>query len=254
MEDGSSVSAAPEVPSTGVGRPCAQTAGFPADRVAPAAGRDLLGGAHVRWSDRLNGDLAGAGSAIQRRRQQVVDLPWTVLRQVHGTRVAVVRSPGAGSGLEADAAVTAQRGAALAVLSADCAPVALASAEGVIGVAHAGWRGLAAGVLDETVQVVRSLGGTRIQAVLGPCIRTACYRFGADDLERVVERTGPEVRGLDRDGHPALDVAAGVIAALHRAGVDEVSDVGVCTGCSEVHWSWRRGGDQARQATVVWRS
>ncbi len=219
-----------------------------------ASQRALAGGGHVRWSGRHDGDLSGSGPAVERRRQQVVGLPWTVLRQVHGHRVTVVRSPGDGSGMEADGAVTAAPGAAVVVLTADCAPVALACDEGVIGVAHAGWRGLGAGVVTETVNVMRSLGATRIQAVLGPCIRTACYAFGADDLEEVVRRTGPEVRGLDRHGKPALDVAAGVIAALRRAGVDDVDDVGICTACSGTHWSWRARRDHARQATVVWRT
>jgi hypothetical protein len=224
--------------------------------VAPAvaAHQDLRGGGHVRWSGRREGDVAGSGSAVELRRRQIVDLPWTVLRQVHGRRVITVRAPGDGSGSEADAAVTTVPGAALAVLTADCAPVALASDEGVIGVAHAGWRGLAAGVIDEAVGVMRSLGATRIQAVVGPCIRTACYPFGAGDLDDVVRRTGPEVRGVDRQGRPALDLAAGVEAALHRAGVDEVGDVGVCTACSGGYWSWRARRDQARQATVVWRA
>ena len=139
------------------------------------------------------------------------------------------------------------------MLTADCAPVALASDEGVVGVAHAGWRGLAAGVVDATVEAMRSLGATRIQAVLGPCIRTACYPFGAEDLDTVVTLTGPEVRGLDRHGRPALDLAAGVVAVLRRAGVDDVDDVGTCTACSDGHWSWRARRDHARQATVVWR-
>ncbi|MGI8752604.1 MAG: polyphenol oxidase family protein [Acidimicrobiales bacterium] len=254
MEDGTPVSAAFDVVTTSDDRRCASTTLLRAASGQVPTQHALIGGGHVRWSDRRDGDLAGSGPAVERRRQQVVGLPWTVLHQVHGHQVMVVGSPGEGSGAQADGAVTAVPGAAVAVLTADCAPVALASDEGVIGVAHAGWRGLGAGVVAETVEVMRSLGATHIQAVLGPCIRTACYPFGADDLEDVVRRTGPEVRGLDRAGHPALDVTAGVMAALRRAGVDDVDDVGTCTGCSDVHWSWRQGRDQGRQATVVWRT
>src|SRR5438876_12396346 len=86
---------------------------------------------------------------VATRRRVVVDLRWTWLRQVHGDRVVTVSSPGAGAGSRADAAVTDQAGCALAVLTADCAPVALASPQGVLGVAHAGWRGLEAGVLEQ---------------------------------------------------------------------------------------------------------
>ncbi|MDQ6839238.1 MAG: polyphenol oxidase family protein [Actinomycetota bacterium] len=253
MEDGQPVSTVPDVARTKDLRRSIRPIGPSEPPAVFVARRSLLGGAQVRWSNRDDGDLAGWGPEVQRRRQQVVALPWTVFRQVHGRRVMVVRWPGEGSGVEADGSVTVVRGAALAVLSADCAPVALASAEGVIGVAHAGWRGLASGVLDATVDAMRMVGATRIQAVIGPCIRTACYPFGAEDLDDVVAHTGPELRGVDRHGRPAADVAAGVAAALHRAGVDDVDDVGICTACSEDHWSWRARSEQNRQATVVWR-
>ncbi|MBO0731516.1 MAG: polyphenol oxidase family protein, partial [Acidimicrobiaceae bacterium] len=136
----------------------------------------------------------GARSGVAARpdaRVQLVNLPWTVLRQVHGARVVTVASPGEGSGEPADGAVTTCPGAALAVLTADCAPVALASPEGVVGVAHAGWRGLLAGVIEATVEAMRALGARRVDAVLGPCIRPACYAFGAEDLEIVAARLGP---------------------------------------------------------------
>ena len=89
---------------------------------------------------------------------------------MHGARVVVVEGPGGAAGEAADAAVATSAGAALAVLTADCAPVALASPEGVLGVAHAGWRGLRAGVVEATVTTMRRLGATRIEAVLGPCV------------------------------------------------------------------------------------
>lgn len=219
---------------------------------APLPEHALLGGARVRWTGRAEGDLAEPGPLGDERRRRVVDRSWTVLRQVHGNAVAVVRAPGGCSGREADAAVTDRREAALAVLTADCAPVALASDEGVIGVAHAGWRGLVAGVVDATVEAMRSLGAGRISAAIGPCIRTACYTFGSGDLEAVVEAAGPKARGTDARGRPAVDLAAAVSAELRRAGVDHPFDVEVCTACSKGHWSHRASRDRARQATVVW--
>jgi YfiH family protein len=183
----------------------------------------------------------------------VVDLEWTWLRQVHGDRVVTVASPGEGAGSRADAAVTDRAGCALAVLTADCAPVALASPEGVIGVAHAGWRGLVAGVLERTVDAMRALGAGDIEAVLGPCIRPECYEFGPDDLEGVAARLGDGVRGRTTAGAPALDLSAGVALALRTAGVTRLVDTSVCTACSQRQFSWRRDGDQARQALVVWR-
>jgi YfiH family protein len=221
---------------------------------------DLPGGISVRFTGRAEGDMGHGGAYVHEvapdvavRRRGVVHLPWTWLRQVGGDGVVRVDTPGSGSGSPADAAVTATPGCALAVLTADCAPVALASAEGVLGVAHAGWSGLRAGVLERTVDAMVDLGATVITAVVGPCIRPECYEFGIDDLERVAARVGPEVRATDLSGAPALDLAAGVRAVLSRAGVNDVDDHGSCTACSPGWYSWRARAERQRQATVVWR-
>ncbi len=143
-------------------------------------------------------------------------------------------------------------GTALAILTADCAPIALVSPEGVIGAAHGGWRGLLAGVVAETVAAMRSLGATRVTAALGPCIHPECYRFAGPELGQLVRRFGAEVRSSDRSGEPALDVPATVRAALDQAGATLVSDARVCTACSSEHWSWRARAERERQAMVVW--
>lgn len=183
----------------------------------------------------------------------MVDRPWTWLRQVHGAGVAVVRSPGEAAGVEADAAVTDHAGAALCVLVADCAPLALSSPEGVVGVAHAGWRGLAAGVVPATVDAMRDLGASRVDVALGPCIHPECYEFSPDDLDHVAGLLGDTVRGKTAAGDPALDVPAAVRAAVAGAGADLVADTGPCTACSPEHYSHRARGEVERQAVVVWR-
>ena len=220
---------------------------------------DLPGGARARFTGRAEGDLGHAGvyvtevaSDVAARRSAVLALPWTWLRQVHGDAVVVVDRPGRQAGARADAAVTDRAGCALAVLTADCAPVALASPEGVIGAAHAGWSGLAAGILERTLDAMRALGATTVTAVLGPCIGAECYEFGAEDLERVANTLGPEVRSRTRDGRPALDLAAGVATVLGRQGV-ALDDRSVCTSCTPGYFSWRARGEQQRQALVVWR-
>jgi copper oxidase (laccase) domain-containing protein len=163
--------------------------------------------------------------------------------------------PGAHAGATADAAVSNTAGCALAMLGADCAPVALASPEGVIGVAHAGWRGVLAGVLGATVAEMRSLGASDIEAVVGPCIRPGCYAFGERELALLADRLGDGVRAETSVGKPALDLPAAVREALGRAGVapDRVTDVGACTACSPAYFSWRADKDLARQAAVIWR-
>jgi purine-nucleoside/S-methyl-5'-thioadenosine phosphorylase / adenosine deaminase len=232
----------------------------PAVSAVPAVTVALPGGGWARFTGRAAGDMGHGGAYVQEvsaevaaRRRAVLDLPWTWLRQVHGDTVVTVGSPGAGAGSRADAAVTAESGCALAVLTADCAPVALASPEGVLGAAHAGWAGLVAGVLERTVDTMAGLGASQVAALVGPCIEAGCYEFGPDDLDRVASAVGPEVRARTREGRPALDLAAGVRSSLARAGVDKVDVMGVCTACSPGYWSWRGRREQQRQAMVVWR-
>jgi len=190
---------------------------------------------------------------VDARRRAVNGAAWTWLRQVHGDTVVTVTGPRANAGAKADASVAAQGGCVLAVLTADCAPVALVSPEGVVGAVHAGWRGLVAGVIERAVTAMRELGATDVRAVLGPCIHAECYEFGERDLDAVASRLGDEVRALTAAGRPALDVPKAVVAALERAGVAEVDDVDVCTACSGDYFSWRARRELARQAMVVWR-
>jgi polyphenol oxidase len=206
----------------------------------------------IHWTGRSDGDLGiTAGPGVEGRRRVVHPGAWSWLRQVHGPVVHRVLTPGGVQGAEGDALVTDAPDVALAVFTADCAPVALASPEGVVGVVHAGWRGLEAGVIEAAVESMRRLGATRIDAALGPCIRPGCYEFGADELDRLAARLGPSVRARASNGRPALDLPAAVVAALDRCGAELVADRGDCTACSEAWFSHRARGDGGRQATVV---
>jgi copper oxidase (laccase) domain-containing protein len=139
------------------------------------------------------------------------------------------------------------------VLGADCALVALASPEGVVAAAHAGWSGLVAGVIERTVETMRSVGADRIVAYRGPCIGPECYEFSEPDLDRVAARLGEGVRARTRNGRPALDIPAAVAAALSASGVELAGESATCTACSPVHFSHRAHGDTGRQAVAVWR-
>lgn len=219
-----------------------------------------IGRAELRFTDTADGDLRTDASA----RARIHAAPWSLLHQVHGGRVVVVDEAGAYAGTDADAAVTRVDDAPLVVMTADCAPVALVAGHGddtVVAVAHAGWRGLVAGVIRNTVDAMRdALGDDRAQvtAVVGPCIHAECYEFGDDDLDTVARVLGDDaVRATTRDGRRALDVPAAVLAALRRARVDDahVDIVDICTSCSAAtHWSHRARGDVERQGVVVWRS
>jgi len=212
----------------------------------------LPGGAEVRGASKLAGDFSSPG-AVPEQRAQLAPFPWTWLKQVHGANVVVVEQPGACRGAEADAAVTPAAGAALAVLTADCAPVAFSSEEGVVGVAHVGWKGLVAGVVEAAAASMEAMGARRVFAAIGPCIWPHAYPFSPPDLDLVADKFGPSVRATTPEGVPALDLPAAVGSALEKAGVYLVAAAQTCTHCSEVHFSWRARGDRGRQATVIWK-
>lgn len=219
----------------------------------PSSSRTLgLGLALVRWTGRPDGDLGiHAGEGLEERRHAVHAGPWAWLHQVHGATVHVVDAPGAVQGSDGDALVTAVPGVALAVFTADCAPVAFASPEGIVGVAHAGWRGVEAGVVEATVSAMRGLGASVVDAAVGPCIHPCCYAFGDDDLDRIGRRLGPAVRGRTTAGAPALDLPAAVAAAVAAAGARLRHGHPACTGCSDGWFSHRARGEPQRQATLV---
>ncbi len=216
-----------------------------------SAGPELV--AACRFTDADDGDFRIDAPAAQLdvRRRRINAAPWTWLTQVHGATVVSVDRPGDGAGTEADAAITSSVGAPLAIQTADCAPVLLVG-DGVVGAAHAGWRGLVSGVLDATVAAMRKRTDADIRAVVGPHISASVYEFGAADLETLVRRFGSSVAGATSAGAPALDVGEVVRIALHRSGVTDVRSIGGCTGSSTRWHSHRVRGDRARQASVIW--
>jgi polyphenol oxidase len=162
-------------------------------------------------------------------------------RQVHGTRVVEASTDGVRA--EADGQVTAARGVAPMALVADCVPIALVAPEGV-GMLHAGWRGLAGGIVGEGVAALRALGAERIAAAIGPGAGPCCYEVG------------DEVRAAFGCSGRTVDLKAIARTRLEDAGVDVVHDCGLCTMHDrERFFSHRRDrGVTGRQAGVVWRT
>jgi len=202
-------------------------------------------------TDRHDGDfrIDGHPEVLADARRLVADRPWTWLRQIHGATVVEVDEPGAGAGEEADASVTATPGAVLAVQTADCAPVVLIN-DGAVGLVHAGWRGVVAGVVPAAVAALRRRGDGEVRAVLGPVIRPDNYEFDEPELSTVVASTGPEARATTTDGRPALDLAAAVTVSLAGAGVGRLDDLGFDTAEPDFY-SHRCRGDTGRQVTTV---
>lgn len=198
---------------------------------------------------RAAGDLRPGAPGAKARRRLVAPGPWAVTGQVHGATVAHV---GAGTAPpEADGLVARLPAPPLAMFAADCCLVGFAGAGGVVGVAHAGWQGLLSGVVEATADAMRALGAGALVAVRGPCIGPECYEFGERDLASVAARYGDSVRATTAQGRPALDLAAGVRAALDAAGVTLAGEVGGCTACTrEADGSHRWYSHRARRETA----
>ncbi|WP_107483509.1 peptidoglycan editing factor PgeF [Streptomyces humi] len=238
------------------------------------AQRETVSGAHFAFTDRWGGvsaapyeelNLGGAvgddpGSVRTNREIAAKSLGLDAgrvvwMNQVHGNDVTVVDEPwGERPVPEVDAVVTARRGLALAVLTADCTPVLLADpVAGVVGAAHAGRPGMVAGVVPATVRVMTELGAdpARIVARTGPAVCGRCYEV-PEAMRAEVAAVEPTAYAETGWGTPAVDVSAGVHAQLARAGVRDRAQSPVCTLESVDHFSYRRDRTTGRLAGYVW--
>ena len=171
--------------------------------------------------------------------------------QVHGSSIRVVSGPSeAVQGAGHDGQLTGSTEVVCAVRVADCLPVAIAS-PGAAGVLHAGWRGLAAGVIEAGVKALEAIAPGRVTAAIGPGARACCYE------------AGPEVHaafaGLGRSARKGgmADLPWIATEKLRAVGVEDVLDCGICTICSvEPRWhSYRRDHEEAgRSLALAWRN
>lgn len=181
-----------------------------------------------------------------------VSAEWVSLKQIHGTGVVEVADlAGCGTGQEGDALSTSAPGIPLAVMAADCLPIALAGDE-TSAVAHAGWRGLCAGVLEAAV--AKFAPGDPPVAWIGPSIGPCHYQVGAEvvDTFRSANPEAPEFWASDGDRF-RFDLRAAARWVLRKAGAQVDDDDPPCTFCDSRFYSFRRDGETGRHAVVVWR-
>jgi len=203
--------------------------------------RFQLGPAGVLWTGRAELHL-GPGVL-----PDVMRFP---LRQVHGRSVVVVDDV-LDAGIEADASVTRRSDIALAIATADCAPIALASDEGVIGAVHAGWRGLHTGVIENAVRQMRKLGAGTVVAALGPCICVDCYEFDGPELEQMSVMFGDSVVGTTKQRTRALNMRSAVASACTMANAKLAYSDDSCTSCDPNYFSFREDNTSDRQVMLV---
>ncbi len=175
--------------------------------------------------------------------------------QVHSPDVISVSAPWSeGERPRADAMVTRERGLAIGVLTADCGPILLVDRQaGIIGAAHAGWKGALAGVTGATLAAMESLGAerSRIVAVIGPMISQAAYEVGPEFPERFLEDDAGNQRYFipsARAGHALFDLPGFLEARLRRDGAGTVVNLGLCTFSDEARFfSYRRTTHRAER-------
>jgi polyphenol oxidase len=227
-----------------------------------------LPGARVLFTDRHGGVSTGPFTSLnlgkltdddpanvdenRRRLGQKVGLPWERFcygKQVHGTTVRRATEPPSRNRpyAEEDGQATTLTDAAAIVFVADCLPIMLVADQAVAAI-HAGWRGLAEGIVSEGVSALGDLGAHGpIRAVLGPCARVCCYEVGEEVHARFTDHRSRQGR--------RIDLARIARDQLDDAGIDQVEDTGLCTMCDDRFFSHRRdGGLTGRQAGVVWRT
>jgi YfiH family protein len=223
-----------------------------------------LPGGYVLFSDRSDGNMSSVGGldaehgaeARGRLRDRLGVHALARGYQVHGSDVQIVAEmpasePDTADLMPADGQATSLESLGAMVLAADCLPVAI-SRDGAIAMLHAGWRGLASGVLESGIEALDELtapgltGAEGLVAVLGPCAGPCCYEVG------------PEVHaalGSDLREKATIDLRAVARQKLEAAGIDQVIELGGCTICDGRYFSHRREGDRAgRQAGVAWLS
>ena len=217
--------------------------------VAPYASLNL--GAHV-------GDAATAVAENRRRLAAAARLPaepaW--LSQVHGIGVADLDAVGgAGRVGAADAAFSRQPGRVCAILTADCLPILLTTDTwGLVAAAHAGWRGLAAGVIEATVKALK-VPPARLMAWLGPAIGPCHFEVGAEVREALLSADPGAAAAFEANerGRYMADLSALAQRRLASLGVGRIYGGGGCTfAAADRYFSHRRDGTTGRQATLIW--
>lgn len=223
--------------------------------------RDASAGVSKPPFDRFNqgthaGDAPEAVASNRVALRALAGLPaeprW--LQQVHGTRVVRFQHDQDACVETADAAVTSDAGVVLAILTADCLPVLMCSADGQhLGAAHAGWRSLAGGVLEATVAAMQAQD---VMAWLGPAAGPGHYDIGEDVRAAFVDRDRRAASAFfaTRPGHWLVDLPALARQRLEEVGVTRVSGGTHCTIADGAKfYSYRRDGRTGRMATLIWR-
>lgn len=228
-----------------------------------------VGGVSTGRYDSLNCGPGSAddGNAVRENRRRVTGAlgmepeSLCTLYQIHSAEVLTVTEPFTGTPPKADALVTNTPGLTLGILTADCAPVLLADEKaGIIGAAHAGWKGAHGGILEQTVTAMERLGAhrERIAATIGPCIAQPSYEVGPEFIARFKPAHQQQFFiPSRRDGHHQFDLPGFVESELRAAGLQHVAVLAMDTAANPAQFfSYRRATlhaepDYGRQISAI---
>ncbi|MBI30618.1 MAG: hypothetical protein CL519_04740 [Actinobacteria bacterium] len=178
---------------------------------------------------------------------------WNWLTQEHGTEIVWLEDDERSLGITGDALATISSQKVIAITVADCLPLLLIEQSGILSLMHLGWRGIEGGLLEKTLQFIRSKSSESITAVLGPCIDTCCYEFGQNELRILVEKYGEKIVGRTNKGSIAFDMRACVKEILKSSNVEIKYEEDSCTKCDSRYWSFRADGTGKRQVMIAWK-
>ncbi len=217
---------------------------------------DLGFGAKAVLTDSTDGDLLGgdSGDNLLSLRRSILNRPWVTINQIHSDIVLsaglnisddVVLGPG-------DAVVTENKSIALGVFVADCGNIGLVGDNQMKAAVHCGWRGLENEILQKTVNILRSKGAEKINAVIGPNIGPECYEFQKKDMAPLIDRYGPEAQSVTSELTPSLNIPYIILSILSQYEVNIVYRDLNCTKCSGKHFSYRKDATDKRQVLAVY--
>ena len=192
----------------------------------------------------------GDDETVVTQNRQLADqifTPVQYMNQVHGNRIAIIEEQ-SDETPTADALVTGIPGVTLGVMVADCIPLLLVSKE-VVGAVHVGRKGLMNSIAPITIELMRDMGATSIQAIMGPSICGTCYEVSADIFEEVIS-VHPSAKSATPEGAFALDLPAALRTVLAKESISIVNEFSCTVEDSEL-FSYRRDGVTGRQAGLI---
>jgi hypothetical protein len=191
--------------------------------------------------------------SLKENQSKLLNGEWNWLSQEHGTEIIWLDEDKRASGIKGDALATFSSQKVLAITVADCLPLLLIEETGILSLVHLGWRGIEQGLLEKSIQLIKTKSNEPMAAVMGPCINACCYEFGQNDMADLVEKYGSKIVSETLAGAHSLSIKECVREILRSCDVEIKYDDPFCTNCDPRHWSFRSEGTDKRQVMIAWK-